>query len=546
MISTLMKSVQRLLKPNSTKKITLSVSSAQKIMAASQKSEAISDTLQALHTLEFALSSQYQWPWMRWKFIAESAPKYLACFPSEMKTSKASNSLEHDIFLYALEIRRPAEETMTTAPLFKKHPNILKDSQALNRTFMLELMFIAFAAKNWPVVQHVSHTLLSNPDVCKNLPAEVRDQVFDTHVFSYYRPAMPTYVQNPKPLMDKLFEIKGDNIFEEILNANSKTSMCFQANLLALQGDFEKALPLYEKANNADGFKTSVFTQTDVILSPRNLLHEFAPDLSNWYKNYSSLTINYTHKPHKEHAILVSCDPSYFDLYAELYIEIVATTNPNALVHFHLLNFSDPAKTTKLLRTWEKTHNIRINSTFETNDLMNELPHLKGGICANSRYIYLPDYMSQYTSVTVTDIDGWLLKPLSELMDFGNNDILISSMTWRKKSGYWRLPWGNISAGYLSINTTETSLNYAKHVAIYMLKNIRQNAYIGKPLFYADQAALFLCLHYATEHYGMKIGFLGGGFAQSAEQAFHTRIESKRSALQAKLKELQAKHNPQN
>ncbi len=155
-----------------------------------------------------------------------------------------------------------------------------------------------------------------------------------------------------------------------------------------------------------------------------------------------------------------------------------------------------------------------------------------------TRYIYLPDYLQAYGGVTITDIDGWLLKSIDDLSNFDNHDSLVASWIWRKNTGYWRLPWGNLSGGFCSIKSSETSIRFASLVAHYLARLFQRNAYHGKPLFYADQAAHFLCLRYAQENWGMNVGFIMGGFAQSVELPFQGRNEGKRAAMQAVLEKL--------
>lgn len=146
--------------------------------------------------------------------------------------------------------------------------------------------------------------------------------------------------------------------------------------------------------------------------------------------------------------------------------------------------------------------------------------------------------------MTITDVDGWLLKSMADLTDFGERDSLVSSWIWKKNSGYWRLPWGNLSGGYCSIKSTANSRRFAALIAQYLSRLFARNAYAGKPLFYADQAAHFLCLQKAVADWGMRVGFVGGGFDQSPELGFGNRHAGKQQAMRDKLADL--RENTQN
>jgi hypothetical protein len=279
-----------------------------------------------------------------------------------------------------------------------------------------------------------------------------------------------------------------------------------------------------------------------VLLPVESLTEDIRAADMQWYYDRSQTEFTYTHASEGEHAVLVACEQGYFDKYDDIYCQIVGHTNPGALIHFHLINFpvGEQANTIAHIRAIEQSCGVRINHTFENNEFMAKRPQLKGGVCVNTRYIYLPDYLAAYAGVTITDIDGWLLKSIADLTDFGAHDSLVSSWIWRRNTGYWRLPWGNLSGGFCSIKSSDNSKQFAALVAHYLARLFQRNAYTGKPLFYADQAAHFLCLQYAEKHWGMNVGFIGGGFAQSAELPFQGRNDGKRQAMQDMLNKLKS------
>lgn len=502
--------------------------------------------LAALHAFELTFAESSEWPWMRWRHLSEDDPAYLDALPDTIP-GNLENNLATTVLHVALAVRRANTENNGAGQLFKAPAELIEASKELGPSLQLELMMLGVHERRWKVVEALASRLLAVDGVTGNAKLDLiaDDLLLDTLFFSIYRPYMPHYVDNPKPLVDRLAALAEGTSVARVLARGSIAALTYRANMLALTGAFDDALELYQQAVTADGFRSPVFQQVQTLLPVNSLRNEDQTTDIEWYHARSTTHFHYTHAPAGEHGILVSAEPSYFERYAALYASIVGTCSPGALIHFHLINFpADQADTLAKLREIEKTCGVRINHSFEVNQLLVDRPQLKGGVCVNTRYIYLPDYLEAYASVTITDIDGWLTKPVAGLTDFGDRDTLVSSWIWKKNTGYWRLPWGNVSGGYVSIRSTEASLRFARLIAQYLSKLFARNAYSQKPMFYADQAAHFLCLKHAEKHWGMNIGFIGGGFAQSAELPFHDRFAGKQQAMRDKLAELQEGTEP--
>ena len=498
--------------------------------------------LAALHAFELMFADNMEWPWMRWRHLSIEDPAYLNGFP-EAAPDLSDNPFVQTILDAALVARRGAKVEADLAPLkaiFLPDSGWFAKSETLHPVLQLEMMMLAFHERLWKPAHMLAHRLVGVGDILDDpdLNARLDALLLETLFFCIYRPFMPYYVANPTKLIERLKAFQNAPAVARILAGGGMAAKTVEANMLAMQGQFDEALVLYGEVAEATGFRTPVFQQTQILLPLSELTDEAFDADMGWYTERSQTSFHFPHGPETEHALLVAVEPGYFKQYGDLYARIVGTTNPGALIHFHMINFDDKPAAEAALNAMAADANVRINHTFEDNQMMKDRPQLKGGVCVNTRYIYLPEYLAAYRGVTITDIDGWLLKSMNDLTDFGDRDSLVSSWIWNKNTGYWRLPWGNLSGGYCSIKSTDSSKRFAGLVAHYLTRLFARNAYTGKPMFYADQAAHFLCLKKAEADHGMKVGFVGGGFAQSEELPFHDRHAGKRQAMQDKLDEL--------
>ena len=507
--------------------------------------------LASLHGFEFAFADRFEWPWMRWRHLRDDDPAYMAALPEQVPDQP--EDLEQTILASALDMRRGGavsedgskddSAANARAALFADVDALMDASAALGPSLQLELAFAAYHERKWRAVELLALRLMgaSKLSLDSVFDRAIRRLLTDMVFFALYRRHMPGYVDNPGHLYGQLTALKDNPQMAEVLGGDTATATLYRANMLAMKGDFGAALPLYATAANTSGFVSPVFPHAQVLLPLEDLTEKSRADDMQWYHERSKTEFVYRHPPSGEHALMVACEQGYFDHYALTYCQIVGQTNPGALIHFHLINFpADRAPTRNRTLEIERQCGVRINYTFEDSEFMAKRPQLKGGVCVCTRYIYLPDYLQAYSGVTITDIDGWLVKSIDDLSAFGEHDSLVSSWIWRKNTGYWRLPWGNLAGGFCSIKSTETSIRFAELVAHYLAQLFQRNAYHGKPLFYADQAAHFLCLNHAREKWGMDVGFIVGGFAQSAELPFQGRNEGKRAAMQAMLAKLKA------
>lgn len=498
--------------------------------------------LSLLHEIEFTLSDQYDWPWLRWRQLAESGYDTASLLPEKI-LGEAPTLLAQQVLDRVLAVRLGNPEATDLEGLFEgDHKDFLAAMAELPYPYLLELMGYAFYQRRWWLAGRMCRRLLrTTPGYPEKVAERVQDLAFEALFFTVYRPGTQHFVTNPQKQISALTALGENPNFAHVTNRSSIVMDVYRANCLAMEARFDDALALYQQANDRTGFRPPVFSQAQTLISIAKLQETDPEALLSWKDDHFRTEHVFRHDPQGRHVVLVACEEQYLDMFGELYTQILALTNPGLLVHFHFVNLPQSREEiAKRLDAWEVQHNIQINFSLETNRIMADMPDHRGGICVCTRYIHLPDYLDAYAGVSITDIDGWLEAEVDYLADFGGADAMISSWIWRKNTGYWRLPWGNLAGGYSSFCSTDKTKAFAELVKLYLLSVYKRNAYAGKTLFYADQAGVFLCLQYIVRTMGMKVGFLRGGFAQSEEQRFGTRHAGKQMAMQEKIEQLRA------
>jgi len=504
--------------------------------------------LETLQTLEVEISDDYRWPWLCWPALGNHAPEYADIFLALEPTadgfemgSFVSGDLSQEIYQESFQVRRGKLDTL--ARFFENPKQTIEAAKTLPLAMQVELVFYAMSEKCWQVIEAVAKRLLDGWQKENiQLHSRIAALLFDLYLRAMFRQAMPSFVNRPTDLTNRLGAIAASGDLLDKLGRSSSVVRCFEAARKSLDGDIEGAVALYDLVNQTAGFRTPVFNPSQTLL-PLSVADD-AKDaaLSRWFGRYSSIDHHFRHKSDDEHVVLVASEQHYLDRYGELYVETLGMTNPGALVHFHFISLSTAkADILAMLDGWEATYGLRINCSFEENRIMRELTPYTSGISVTTRYIYMPDYMDAYASMTLTDIDGWLTAPIEKLSAFEGNDALISSWIWRKNTGRWRLPWANLAGGYISFNSTPGSRKFVKLLRKYLIIVMRNNVAKGRQLVYSDQAGVFLSLQHGSKTWDHKVGFLPpAGFKQSFEQREEFRSEGKQRAMKEKLAELKA------
>ncbi len=500
----------------------------------------VKDILMFLQSWEILSYRDYVWPWDLWH-QREFSDKLSSLKRAEVSKDPILKLIE----TYAVKVRTQSNGIATLSDLFDAIQQFEFSFSSLEFLYQLELLQFAYVDKRWKLLEEWSFDVFSQSSiVIEEEVQQFRAQqlIFEFHVRAIYMQAMPSYVNKPEVLNERLEKISTSSVFSEFLKLSRSSETLLSAHQYALKGAWGEALPLYTDIVDHSEFFTPVFEQAKILLLLSDDLTREYDGKFHAYKEVSSIEHIYVHPKKHEHALLVSCEQSYFTHYAELYCEIIGIVNADALIHFHLVNIeTNTDELSALFHEWEVRYNVRINYSLEENNSLRKNPaaHNRSGITICSRYIYLPEYFEMYSGVTITDVDGWLTATIDTISDFTDNDVMISSWVWRKNTGFWRLPWGNLAGGYLSIKATDAGKRYACALSSYLIKIYQRNIPQNWSIVYADQAALFLLLQKFVADEKVTVGFMPkGGFAQSTEQRFGHRYEGKRLSMQQTIAEL--------
>jgi len=523
--------------------------------------------LACIQALEAEICDDYRWPWLFWPMLARNNAAYGDILPAdaprlatnEMLVAGGTlpvdvapidgaksgpngvDELAQEIYQAAFQVR--SGDLTTLSRFFKDPEQTIEAAVALPLAMQVELIFYAMSEKCWPAIEALTARQLKQWQTGQNqLHDRLAELFFDLNLRALFRQAMPSFVNRPTDLTDRLDVIATNDVLLDKLGRNSSAVGYFMAAQKSLAGDVEGSITLYDQVNRSPGFRSPIFNPAQTVVPIRSIEDADEAQLLRWFAKYSNITHHYRHDPGAEHVVLVGSEQHYLDRYGELYAETLGMTNPGALVHFHFVSLTTPkVDILALLDGWQVKYGLRINCSFEENSILRQLTPYTAAISMTTRFVYLPDYMETYTSLTLTDIDGWLTAPIEKLSAFEENDTLISSWIWRKNTGRWRLPWANLAAGYISFKSTANSQKFHVLLRKYIITVTRDNVMRGRNLVYTDQSGLFLSLLHGCKTWGHKVGFLPpAGFKQSFEQREEFRFEGKKQAMKEKLAELKA------
>ena len=514
--------------------------SLKKELTALLKTNTLEDRLQALHTLEFNFPTAYRLPWVYWGRLSDVAKQKYNEVEDAVFRLPGLSDVELKILATAKASRSPTNPDSPPADMFADREASREIARTLSPHVRLEYLLLAFLERNHQLSELLSQDMLADKQLFLEDTDEekIRDLLFDILIFTSIRRHMPQFVENPKAMIRRLQTIESYGFSQDILRTNRVAAINFKATQSTMHGRIDEAVAHYEKASKSEGFSSGIFEQRHVVSNINDVIRDHKSTYE-WYERKHQTSVTYRHKTEGERAVLISCDTKYFHSYAELFLQVIAESNPSPLIHFHIVD-SNPIDPTfeELMLKWEKEYNVRLNWTFEVNDILRDRPEKRAAIASCARYMFLPEYLKAYESIFISDIDGWINMPLDEFHNFENGSLKINSWIWRKNQGYWRLLWGNIAAGNFSIKSDGPGRLYASLVASYIKRLFKANAYNEKNIFFADQTAMFLALKHLEKQKAISFDFLVGGFSQSEHQSFHSRHDAKQKAMIEKLKEI--------
>jgi len=359
------------------------------------------------------------------------------------------------------------------------------DLSSLGGDFLFEACNILHAIKSWKTLATVAHFALINADEI-NTCARRKSLLADWYILASYKLLLPLFQRNTLTETEQLaFAAKVEALALHLPN-NGKNMLFYRAIVANLARDLDTAVSCVLDAQKAEGAVIGLFQRLENFVSPADL--EAAPELV--FKSLlKTAHHHYRHAPTGDPILLVSTNDDYFDRYSDKLIESFAYWNPGAILHIHCAAFQ-PSET--VLDALEAKHGIKINYTIDRQTLLYPGMRNFGGYCAGVRYIFLPEYLATYNRIAVTDMDGLIRRPLTELWQGAPDAILLTSKFMKNEWQSARLLWEMIAAGSFAITATPANRAFAGYLSNYLCDQITICEAQGWKLFSTDQTGLLL------------------------------------------------------
>lgn len=500
--------------------------------------------LENLHCRELTHEKAYSWPWER-----AELPGWTERYGSiwhDWDVAKEGPFAEKILVNAAIMrgiVDHPAPE------LFDLSKPVFEALAEVPIWFRVEYLFAAFAKERHNIVNRLGRDLLQEIESGSIAHDSLKMLVLEMVVFSLIRLNYKSFLDDPSILADKVGKFLNAPSLRQLTRQNTTSIAKARGCYHCFSGDLDKATKFMEDAYELDGFHSPIFQPVKTIVNMKKLVglledQDFSAHLLDWFEEQAPLTPYFRHDGKEDHALLVSGDQRYFDLFGENFAEVTGLSNPGSLIHYHLVNFSKDRDLMPLFDEWEKRFSVRINFTHENNKMLAADPAMLRGASANTRFTSLPLYLGHYAGILVCDIDGWIDRPLDTVIDHSKADILVRSGVWSDFKGGWRVPWASVTASYMSFKSTAAARNAADWVAFYIkYLNFRTDGKVGvdRDLFWADQSGTFLVLRYLQEKGDVNIGSISRGFGQSNGLETDDRITGRRRGARAIIEKLKEK-----
>ena len=394
--------------------------------------------------------------------------------------------------------------------------------------YLLILSFLGF----YEGAARIAKFVAARPDLPEQLRCYTADMLYLT-TFQRHRlsgdDTTPTkHIPNPEKALEIASRIAGP----KTLNAAIYKSLDF-----TLKGDLPQSETALQDALEIQG---SLFARlmTARQVSSKEMLdtavQNAKQDRPAPYPDGANFSMQLRHKGADENCLFVASEKRYFDRFGETLLASIGASNPNQIVHFHMVDFMI---TDGELDALENKHNVRINISTDQ-FVKSPLFEAYGDYIVNARYVYLPAILAQYGAVFLTDIDGLIYRDLKKYNLIKSPSVLFSTRMNLKTATTKNPVWGCVSGGIFGISNEPDCMVFAKAMAHLMsrkLKMVRKN---GGKLFYADQcglAQLYLALRGTVPFRNMQ-----GAFFQQAHDIEGTdRLENKEEWQTAKLAAVQ-------
>lgn len=379
-------------------------------------------------------------------------------------TIDLSKSLEELILSFGVSARKAIH--MPTVERFIAENMHRAASDSISVPALTELFWILFARKDWSRLTALAATMR---DRLPSLPLHVADLIF----LAFYRGQRERLVGG----LDRDGILSGADSTIAFLRkwwpeADSHTRV-YDAMVSHIMGDVDCARQVFAASGDIELIEPFAGVSSVLLQS----------EYDEGTANAASLEVA---TASSEHAVLLSLDRGYFEKYAFFVAKRFAVTNPENALHFHCVGF-DPRPS---IEEWQLPTNIGF--TIDRSDLTRMDTRRRRGYFAAARYLHLARYLDMYQSVFVADVDGHVTRNVRNIADeHSEDDVVLSTKVLESGRVVNRLPWESITACAFMAFRTSGGRRFARLISGYLQKILFNAEANGRPIWYADQTALF-------------------------------------------------------
>lgn len=404
----------------------------------------------------------------------QDMPTFVECYsntdvPSFTDTSfDAHRSFEDQVLIFGAAARRGIHMPILREYILKNVKFAAPNNMA--QKSLTELFWFLFSQKAWEKIDW----LLRTGDV-RGLPDHIADLCF----LAFYR-MQKERLMSGKGISD--FKREADFVREHLVDVWPNAGMrheAYNAMLLHATGSTNEARRIFSALDGTVFIEpfagiSSVLMNPDVAACPGSPSLEIIPCQA-------------------KHVTLLSLDRSYFEKYAFLAARRYAQTNPSNGLHFHCVGF-DPRET---IASWGLS--LAIGVTIDREDLHALSSRQQRGYFAGARFLHLSRYVDLYQAVFVADVDGHVSRDVALMVEEHQDaDIVMTTKVLDPAREIMRLPWEAVSAGSFLVRATAGGAKFARQLGKYLYTVVQNGKTLGRPIWYADQTALFYCWYDAS------------------------------------------------
>ena len=397
-----------------------------------------------------------------------------------LKTDTSGESFVSNIISVALRMRLHRPDSGDIQALCA---SITADQLAgLNTKALFEACNILQAQREWEKLAFCAQEGASRSQVSPHQ----RSLYCDWFILASYKMLVPLFEQNT---------LTTDHIdgFEaavksatQALPSDGKNRLFYKAIVANLRMQLHNAVSLILKAQKASGDVIALFQRIASFKSPAMLSSNKSGMLTTLDADCQHF---FAHEQNDKPVLLISTDQRYFDKYVEKMLESYGYWNPDCLLHLHCVGFSPD---NRRLTALERLYGVKINHTIDGQTFFSHGDRNFNGYCAGARYIHLPNYLTRYNKLIITDIDGVIRADLSKTWTKNPNAILLTGKLLDPRWRSARLMWEIIAAGSFGITASSENMRFATMLSTYLCEQMTSCTETGALFFSTDQIGLLL------------------------------------------------------